>query len=149
MMKNENHGVKNSIKIGVRYEKNGWIYLSTKGTPKERGYANGFLMAPELKNVFKMLDFNFMYGSGYSLNFFSEVISGLYGPQIKENYPEYYEEMEGVQEGAKANHTNLSLADIIMWNCYLSIDSMINVLSDLLVNVPKLKAKYLGQQIIF
>ena len=31
------------IKNGVRYEKNGWTYLSTKGTAKERGYANGLI----------------------------------------------------------------------------------------------------------
>ena len=40
------NSIKNSIKNGIRYEKNGWIYLSTKGTAKESCYANGFLMAP-------------------------------------------------------------------------------------------------------
>ena len=130
------------IKNGIRYEKNGWIYLSTKGTAKERGYANGFLMAPELKEIFKMLDFNFMYGSGYSLQFFSEVISGLYGPQIKENYPEYYEEMEHIALGAKANGTHVSLDDIIMWNCYVSIDYLMGSISTLLPTNEKLYKKY-------
>ena len=134
--------INNRIRNGIRYEKNGWIYLSTKGTAKERGYANGFLMAPELKQIFKMLDFNFMYGSGYSRIFFSEVISELYGPQIKENYPEYYEEMEHIALGAKANGTNVSFEDIIMWNCYVSIDYLMGSLSTLLINNEKLYKKY-------
>ena len=35
-------------KNGIRYEKNGWIYLSVKGTPKECGFANGYLLGKEL-----------------------------------------------------------------------------------------------------
>ena len=130
------------IKNGYRTEKNGWIYISIKGNPKERGYANGYLLAPELKEIFKMLDFNFMKDSGYSREFISEIINELYGPQIKAHYPEYYEEMEGVQEGAKANNTNLSLADIIMWNCYVSIDYLMGSLPELIQQNEKLNKKY-------
>ncbi len=28
-------------KNGISYEKNGWLYVSVKGDPKERGYAYG------------------------------------------------------------------------------------------------------------
>jgi len=130
------------IKNGFRYEKNGWTYLSLKGTAKERGYANGYLLAPELKDIFKMLDFNFMNGSGYSRDFFTEVISELYGPQIKQNYPEYYEEMENIAIGARANGTNISFQDIIMWNCYVSIDYLMNSIATLIPTNDKLYKKY-------
>ena len=46
------------VKNGLRYDKNGWIYVSVKGTAKERGYANGFLLSAELKRVFHMADYN-------------------------------------------------------------------------------------------
>jgi hypothetical protein len=130
------------IKNGIRYEKNGWIYLSIKGTPQERGYANGYLLAPELKEIFKMLEFSFMNNYGYSCDFFSEIISELYGPQIKENYPEYYEELEYIAQGVKANNVNLSFADIIMWNCYVSIDYLMGSLPSLIHQNEKLKKKY-------
>jgi hypothetical protein len=135
---------KNQIKIkhGIKYKKNGWIYLSINGTASERGYANGFLLASELKEIFKMLEFNFMNSAGYSLEFFSEVISELYGPQIKNNYPEFYEEMENITLGANANGANLSLADIIMWNCYVSIDYLMGSVPFLIKKNKKLNKKY-------
>jgi len=130
------------IKNGIRYEKNGWIYLSIKGTAKERGYANGYLLAPELKEIFKMLEFNFLNSYGYSRVFFSEIIGELYGPQIKENYPEFYEEIEYISYGAKANNVNLSVNDIIMWNCYVSIDYLMGSLPSLIHKNEKLNKKY-------
>ena len=39
------------IKNGLSYEKNGWLYVSVKGDPKERGYAYGYLIADEMMKV--------------------------------------------------------------------------------------------------
>jgi len=33
------------IKHGLREDKNGWIYISIRGAPKERGFAYGTLIA--------------------------------------------------------------------------------------------------------
>ena len=62
------------IKNGSRSEKNGWINITVKGNPYERGYANGYLVAPELKSMFRILDFSLMDTYGFSREFFSEVI---------------------------------------------------------------------------
>ena len=43
------------VKNVIRYEKNGWIYLSLKGSPSALGYAHGFLVAKELKEIFKII----------------------------------------------------------------------------------------------
>jgi len=130
------------IKHGVRHEKNGWTVLSIQGTAKERGYAHGYLMAPELKEIFKMLDFNFLHSYGYSREFFCEVVSELFGPQIMANYPELYEEMECIAKGACANGCQLTTEDILTWNCYPSIDSMMGSFSTLIPANTKLQAKY-------
>jgi hypothetical protein len=130
------------IKNGSREEKNGWTMLSIKGSAQERGYAHGYLMAPELKEIFKMLEFNLLYSYGYTCDFFSETISELFGGQIKTNYPELYEEMEYIAKGACANGTKTCVEDIIMWNCYTSIDSMVAYFPDLIKNSPKLAQKY-------
>jgi len=130
------------VKNGTRQEKNGWTVLSIKGSAQERGYAHGYLMAAELKEIFKMLDFNFLNNYGYTREFFSEVISELFGPQILMNYPEFYEEMEYIVKGANARGTKVSLADIITWNCYTSIDSMFGELPRLIQMNPLLSKKY-------
>jgi hypothetical protein len=132
------------VKNGLRYEKNGWTFVSVKGNAKERGYAHGCLLNKEIKDVFKMLDFNFMNSFGYSREFFSEVIGELFGPQIKANYPEIYEEMEGIVKGVGVG-TGISLNDIITWNCYVSIDSLMGSLSSLVKANPKLNEKYGAQ----
>lgn len=130
------------IKHGSRYMENGWIRISVSGSPYERGYANGYLIADELKDVFKVLRFNFMNTSGLSLEFYSEVVSELYRTQIETNYPEYFEEMKGITAGVNARNVNLSLDDIIMWNCYYSIDYLMGSLPELINENDKLRPKY-------
>ena len=39
------------VKNGIRYEKNGWIYISIKGSPRERGYAHGYLTVKEIQDI--------------------------------------------------------------------------------------------------
>jgi hypothetical protein len=130
------------VKNGSRHEKNGWTVISIKGNASERGYAHGYLMASELKEVFKMLDFTFLNSYGYSREFFCEVISELFRPQIIQNYPELYEEMEYIAKGATANGTSLTIDDIITWNCYTSIDSVVGSFHILIPANAKLSAKY-------
>jgi len=130
------------LKHGSREEKNGWTVLSIKGTASERGYAHGYLMAPELKEICKMLDFNFLNTYGYTREFLCEVVSELFGPQIQTNYPELYAEMSAIAKGASANGFKISVDEIITWNCYPSIDSMIGSFHVLIPANAKLNAKY-------
>lgn len=130
---------------GKRYEKNGWICIDVHGSSYELGYSIGYLLSDEIKKVFKTLEFIFMNTYGLSRVFFRETISELFRKQIKKHYPEYYTEMKGVADGIQYNNNleeKITLDDIIMWNCYLTIDSMITSLNDLVLKVPKLKAKY-------
>ena len=39
------------VKNGIRYEMNGWTYISIKGGPKERGYAYGKLIKEDMKEL--------------------------------------------------------------------------------------------------
>ena len=130
------------IKNGIKQEKNGWICLSIKGSASERGYAHGYLMANELKEIFTMLNFNLLHSYGYTREMLCEVVSELFKPQIISNYPEIYEEMEYIAKGATANGFKVSVDDIITWNCYPSIDSMIGSFSTLIPGNAKLNAKY-------
>ena len=103
------------------YEKDGWKYISIKGEPKERGYAYGYLCAKDFKEIQKMLSF-FMYESyGKKWEYFIEEINIDFKEMTKSEFPEFYEEMEGIAEGCVANGTETTVDEIIAWNFYMSI----------------------------
>jgi len=118
------------IKNGVMYEKDGWKYISVKGDPKERGYAYGYLCANDFKEIQKMLKF-FMYESfGKKWEYFIEEINIDFKEMTKTEFPEFYEEMEGIAEGCTANGTKTTIDEIIAWNFYMSISYWYSTRSD-------------------
>lgn len=145
MPKSKKKENRSSIKNkGMRSEKNGWTYISVKGTPSECGFSQGSLLAKEIKEIFKMLEFNFPNNYGYTRELFSDIVGELFKPQIKSNYPAIYEELEGIVAGANSvdGGRKITINDIIMWNCYPSIDYMMGSLPTLIHQNDLLKAKY-------
>jgi hypothetical protein len=130
------------VKNGIRYEKNGWTYLSIKGNPSAIGYAHGYLVAKEIKEIFKMLDFTLYEDYGYKRELFSDIVGGIWGPIIEKNYPEYYEEIVGITKGANAGGANVSVDDMIMWNCFASVDSFFSIVPKVIKDYPELDKKY-------
>jgi hypothetical protein len=109
------------IENGLMYEKDGWKYISIKGEPKERGYAYGFFCAKDFKEIQTMLKF-FMYESfGKKWEYFIEEINIDFKEMTKTEFPEFYEEMEGIAEGCVAGGTETTIDEIIAWNFYMSI----------------------------
>ena len=109
------------IKNGFSYEKNGWKYISIKGKPKERGHAYGYLCANDFKEIQKMLQF-FMYESyGKQWEYFVEEINNDFKNMTKNDFPELYEEMEGLAAGCNEGGCKTNIDEIIAWNFYLSI----------------------------
>ena len=130
------------IKNGLRYEKNGWIYISIKGNPSTLGYAHGYLVAKEIKEIFRMLDFTMYNDYGYKRELFSDIVGGIWGPIIQKNHPEYYEEIVGITKGANAGGAKVSVDDMIMWNCFASVDSFFSVVPSVIQDYPELNKKY-------
>ena len=60
-------------KNGIRREKNGWIYISVSGSPYDRGYAYGKLVAKDMKQVRNILDFVIYTDYGVKWNFFNNL----------------------------------------------------------------------------
>ena len=118
------------IKNGLSYEKNGWKYISIKGKPKERGYAYGYLCANEFKEIQKILVFLIMESYGQTWDFFIEKVSDGFKKMTQDDFPEFYEEMEGIADGCNANGCKTSIDEIITWNFYLSIPYWHSMISD-------------------
>jgi hypothetical protein len=104
------------VKNGIRYDLNGWTYVSIRGSPKERGYAYGKLIAKDMKEVRRVLDFIIYTDYGVQWDFFIEAARKYFSPKIQELFPEFYEEMLGFAEGA-----DLSVHEIVAWNNYFTL----------------------------
>jgi len=109
------------IKNGISYEKNGWLYISVKGRPRERGYAYGYFCAPEFKKVQKMLRFMCDHEIGESWDFFIDATKKYFEEKIQKNFPEFYEEIEGIAEGCTAGGTPTTTLEILTWNNYFTM----------------------------
>jgi hypothetical protein len=118
------------IKNGLSYEKNGWKYISIKGKPKERGYAYGYLCAKEFKEIQKTMAFFMMESYGQTWDFFIEKVNDGFKKMTQDDFPEFYEEMEGIADGCNANGCKTSIDEIITWNFYMSIPYWYSLISD-------------------
>jgi len=111
----------NKIENGISYEFNGWKYLSVKGSPKERGFAHGYLISKEFKEIQEMLNFIIYESFGEKWSYFIDAGKTLIKDKIKSSFPEFYEEMEGIAEGINSGGTKTDIDEIIAWNNYLSL----------------------------
>ena len=109
------------IKNGLKYEKNGWVYISVKGDPEERGYAYGYLCAKEFKQIQAMLKFNMLESYGQDWEYFIKEINNDFKDMTKKEFPEFYDEMEGIANGCSAAGTKTNIDEILAWNFYCSI----------------------------
>ncbi len=104
------------VKNGFRQDMNGWIYISIKGKPKERGYAYGKLIAKDMKKVKTIIEYIVYNDIGIKWDFFIEAAKKHFSPKIKEHFPEFYEEMVGFAEGA-----NMTIDEVVAWNNYFTL----------------------------
>jgi len=118
------------IKNGICYDKNGWKYISIKGTPKERGYAYGYYCAKDFSEIQKMLDFIMYEAYGVKWEEFIENISNDFKEITMRDFNEFYEEMEGIVEGCNANGCKTTIDEIISWNFYCSIPYWYSLISE-------------------
>jgi hypothetical protein len=109
------------VKNGFSYEMNGWIYVSIKGKPRERGYAYGKLVAKEMKQIQHTLNFIILFDYGVKWSFFIEAARKYFKPLLMEKFNEFYEEMVGFSEGCTAGGTNMSIDEVIAWNNYFTL----------------------------
>ncbi len=118
------------IKNGMSYEKNGWKYISIYGKPKERGYAYGYLCAEDFKEIQKMLTFLMMEAYGQEWQYFIDEISNGFKDMTEKDFPELYEEMEGIAAGLNAAGCKTTIDEIIAWNFYCSIPYWYSIVSE-------------------
>lgn len=125
------------VKNGFRYEKNGWVYIHIDGKPYDRGVAHGKLLKKEINSSIECMAWNLYDTHGYNIDFFIDVSEYLYKKKIKKNFPEFYEELRGIADGA-----NVDIDKLILWNHIFTLDYAIPKINYYLDKMPKLKKKY-------
>jgi hypothetical protein len=96
------------IENGKIIEEHGFIYVSVKGDPGDRGYAQGFLLADRIVKFIRTYAFFVWSEYGRDITFFTKMIKDLFGPIVLKQYNEYYLEMEGIARGVVDKITKLS-----------------------------------------
>jgi len=100
--------------LGYRFERAGWIYLHIEGEPYARGFQHGYLMAPELAEVQRMLRHITPWKTGVG---WEEVfIPGAEAQWTKWLTPEYAAELKGIADGATAAGTEITWQEVLAWN---------------------------------
>ena len=59
--------LKNAVR---RAEKNGWTFVHLEGTPAEVGFQHGYLLAPEIRDSFKVTELELTHDNNKSWGFF-------------------------------------------------------------------------------
>jgi hypothetical protein len=113
--------IKNKINGKRALMKNGWIRVSIYGNAFERGFAHGHLLANELNTIYDAFDFILKTNIGISHGKYTKFCKDKIVPRIQENFPEFFEEMQGISAGAiAAGYTHISFDFIVEWNAILS-----------------------------
>src|SRR5512132_3296356 len=81
-----------------RHEKHGWIYLHIEGSPQERGFQHGYLLAKEIAESLRARATVWHYTSGMEWSWLVEKSRELFTPKID---AENLAEIDGIVEGLR------------------------------------------------
>ena len=110
-----------TVENGSLYKMNGFNYISVQGTPMQRGYAFGVLCANDFKEIQRMLRFLCEEEYGRTWEFFIDAGRKHLKKTIRDVYPEFFEEMEGLAEGINSAGGNTDVDEILAWNNYFTL----------------------------
>src|SRR5450759_596182 len=99
-----------------RHEKNGWIYLHIEGSPEERGFQHGYLLAKEIKDALFETSTVWHYQTALDWQWMVQKIDKMFTPGID---AENLQEIDGIVEGMKAAGMSTSRAEIVAYNLSL------------------------------
>jgi hypothetical protein len=104
----------------IMEKKEGWIIVSIRGNPFERGFAHGTLLKREIRNNRKLLDFLVKNELEITMKKYMNIVVKKIKPIIEARWKEFYEEMNGIAKGA-----GVSFDVILALNSYITIYSYV------------------------
>lgn len=96
-----------------RHEKNGWIYIHIEGSPEERGFQHGYLLAKEIKDALFETSTVWHYQTALDWQWMVLRSDKMFSHSID---AENLQEIDGIVEGMKAAGMPTSRAEIVAYN---------------------------------
>ena len=96
-----------------RPENNGWTFVHLQGTAHEIGFQNGYLLAPEIADVLKVIMLEETHDSKKDWQFFRDSAQNMMWPHIEQ---EYRDELQGISDGLNARGMKIDLWDVVALN---------------------------------
>ena len=94
------------LKGGYRFERGGWVYVHLEGAPADIGYQHGYLLAPEIEEGLRIVQFKDVRRTKRDWGFYRATAQNILWPHIDE---EYQQELQGIADGLKARGSS--------WTC--------------------------------
>lgn len=101
-----------------RFEKNGWVYLHIEGTPEERGFQHGYLLADEIKDGLRTDSLIWTYGTSLEWAWFVKKAGEILAPKVDS---ECTAEIDGIVEGMNAEGDSTSRNEIVALNGFMEL----------------------------
>jgi len=101
------------LKNAYRFERAGWVYVHLEGSPSDIGFQHGYLLAPEIADGFKAIQFLQTHDTKRDWSFFRDTAQNVLWPHIE---AEYRAELQGIADGLKAHGESLDLWDVVALN---------------------------------
>lgn len=101
-----------------RHEKAGWIYLHIEGSPEERGFQHGYLLAKEIKESIRVLSEVWHYQSAMDWHWLVQKSGKMFTPKVDQ---ENSAEIDGIVEGMKAAGVQTTRDEMVAYNAYMEL----------------------------
>lgn len=103
-----------------RPPENGWIFVHVEGAPSDIGYQNGYLLAPEIADTFRVVRAGMVHDSRHDWAFYRDAAQHVLWPHIE---GEYRAELQGILDGLHARQVELDMWDLVAYNAFQELDS--------------------------
>jgi len=101
-----------------RHEKNGWIYIHIEGTPTERGFQHGYLLAKDIKETIRVLGEGWKYQSAMEWSWFVQKAGEILASKVDS---ENLAEIDGMVEGMKAAGILTTRNELVALNGWMEL----------------------------
>lgn len=113
----------------------GWKVVHVAGTPQERGFTHGFLLHQDLATILEKFPFIVDEELDYSYKKYLKTCHRVILPILKTRYPEFYQEIVAISEGAQQAGVTISVDVLVAWNALMSMYEYLH-------NVPVKRARH-------
>jgi hypothetical protein len=110
---------KSWIAKAYRFEKSGWIYLHIEGTPEERGFQHGYLLANEIKEGVRSDAVEWNHETSLEWTWLVKEAREVSTPKVDS---EDIAEIDGIVEGMNAAGDSTSRDEIVALNGFMELD---------------------------